>query len=50
MFEKINFAHHSVTTVGRCPSAPADDYFDAFLVDCRIAFWVKQKTKYFVNY
>lgn len=41
MKENINFAHHSVATVGRCSSAPGNDYFDAFLVDCRIAFWMK---------
>lgn len=34
------FAHHGVAAVGGRTRALADDFFDAFLVDRRIAFWV----------
>lgn len=34
------FAYHSFTAVGRRSSAPANDFFDASLVDCCIAFWM----------
>lgn len=33
-------AHHGVATVGGSPGALADDFFQAFLVDRCIAFWV----------
>lgn len=50
MLGSINFSHHSISTVGRCPGAPANDFFDAFLVDCCIAFWIKETTKYCVYF
>lgn len=35
----VDFAHHGVGTVGGRSSALADDFFEASLVDCCIAFW-----------
>lgn len=40
---KIIFAHHSVPTVGRRAGALANDFFDAPLVDCCVAFWMNKQ-------
>jgi len=45
MLENIDSAHQGVPTVGCRAGAPADDFIDASLVDCRVAFWGKNKIK-----